>query len=153
MLTQQELVDRMHQWAVRVTPQRLAIAEVVLNSTDHPTVQQIYERVRSHFPSMTLATIYSTLGVLQKSGLIQELPFQRMSRYEPNMEPHVNLVCIQCENVIDAETGTDVQEVVMGLRNSISAHSDFEVAWQRLDFYGLCPRCAAAKRRGELSEV
>ena len=75
MLTQQELVDRMHQWAVRVTPQRLAIAEVVLNSTDHPTVQQIYERVRSHFPSMTLATIYSTLGVLQKTGLIQELPF------------------------------------------------------------------------------
>ena len=131
MLTQQELVDRMHQWAVRVTPQRLAIAEVVLNSTDHPTVQQIYERVRSHFPSMTLATIYSTLGVLQKTGLIQELPFQRMSRYEPNMEPHVNLVCIQCENVIDAETGTDAQEVVMGLRNSISAHSDFEVAWQR----------------------
>ena len=74
MLTQQELVDRMREWAVRVTPQRLAIAEVVLNSQDHPTVQQIYERVRGHFPSMTLATIYSTLGVLQKSGLIQGTP-------------------------------------------------------------------------------
>ena len=98
MLTQNELVERMREWAVRVTPQRLAIAEVVLNSSDHPTVQQIYERVRDHFPSMTLATIYSTLGVLQKSGLIQELPFQKMSRYEPNMEPHVNLVCIACEN-------------------------------------------------------
>ena len=107
MLTQQELVERMREWAVRVTPQRLAIAEVVLNSQDHPTVQQIYERVRDHFPSMTLATIYSTLGVLQKSGLIQELPFQRMSRYEPNMEPHVNLVCIECENVIDADTSSE----------------------------------------------
>ena len=153
MLNQQELVERMREWAVRVTPQRLAIAEVVLNSTDHPTVQQIYERVRDHFPSMTLATIYSTLGVLQKSGLIQELPFQKMSRYEPNMEPHVNLVCIQCENVIDADTGRDVQDVVVGLRNQIDENSDFEVAWQRVDFYGLCPRCAAAKRRGELSEV
>ena len=86
MLTQEQLVERMREWAVRVTPQRLAIAEVVLNSSDHPTVQQIYERVKGHFPSMTLATIYSTLGVLQKSGLIQELPFQKMSRYEPNME-------------------------------------------------------------------
>ncbi len=153
MLSQQELVERMREWAVRVTPQRLAIAEVVLNSSDHPTVQQIYERVRDHFPSMTLATIYSTLGVLQKSGLIQELPFQRMSRYEPNMEPHVNLVCIQCENVIDAEAGLNVHDAVMDLRQSIASSSDFEVAWQRMDFYGLCPRCAAAKRRGELSEV
>ncbi len=153
MLTQQQLVERMREWAVRVTPQRLAIAEVVLNSSDHPTVQQIYDRVKGHFPSMTLATIYSTLGVLQKSGLIQELPFQKMSRYEPNMEPHVNLVCIECENVIDAETNHDVEDVVVGLRQQISAKSDFEVAWQRVDFYGLCPRCAAAKRRGELSEV
>jgi len=153
MLTQQQLVERMREWAVRVTPQRLAIAEVVLNSSDHPTVQQIYERVKGHFPSMTLATIYSTLGVLQKSGLIQELPFQKMSRYEPNMEPHVNLVCIGCENVIDAETSSDVQDVVVGLRTQIADNSDFEVAWQRVDFYGLCPRCALAKRRGELSEV
>ena len=152
-MTQQELVERMREWAVRVTSQRLAIAEVVLNSSDHPTVQQIYERVRDHFPSMTLATIYSTLGVLQKSGLIQELPFQKMSRYEPNMEPHVNLVCIECENVIDADTGNDVQDVVLNLRQQINDSSDFEVAWQRVDFYGLCPRCAAAKRRGELSEV
>jgi Fe2+ or Zn2+ uptake regulation protein len=102
---------------------------------------------------MTLATIYSTLGVLQKSGLIQELPFQKMSRYEPNMEPHVNLVCIECENVIDADTGNDIHDVVVGLRQKIADSSDFEVAWQRVDFYGLCPRCAAAKRRGELSEV
>ena len=153
MLTQQQLVERMREWAVRVTPQRLAIAEVVLNSSDHPTVQQIYDRVKGHFPSMTLATIYSTLGVLQKSGLIQELPFQKMSRYEPNMEPHVNLVCIECENVIDAETNHDVEDVVVGLRQQIADRSDFEVAWQRGDVYGLWPRGAAAKRRGELSEV
>ncbi len=153
MLTQQQLVERMREWAVRVTPQRLVIAEVVLNSSDHPTVQQIYERVKGHFPSMTLATIYSTLGVLQKSGLVQELPFQKMSRYEPNMEPHVNLVCIECENVIDADTDNKVQDVVVDLGQQIANNSDFEVAWQRVDFYGLCPRCVEAKRRGELSEV
>ena len=79
-MTPQEIAERLREWGVRVTPQRLAIAEAVLNSVDHPSVQQIYERVQDHFPSMTLATIYSTLGVLQKSGLIQELPYQRMSR-------------------------------------------------------------------------
>ena len=146
MLTQQELVDRLRTRSVRVTPQRLAIAEAVLNSTDHPTVQQIYERVRDHFPSMTLATIYSTLGVLERSGLIQELPFERMSRYEPNMDPHVNLVCIGCENVMDADAG---QEAVVRLRNRILNESDFQVAWQRVDFYGWCPSCSAEKRQKE----
>ena len=148
MLTQQELVDRLRTRSVRVTPQRLAIAEAVLNSTDHPSVQQIYERVRDHFPSMTLATIYSTLGVLERSGLIQELPFERMSRYEPNMDPHVNLVCISCENVMDADSG---QEAVVRLKNRILNESDFEVAWQRVDFYGWCPNCAAEKRQEALT--
>jgi len=148
MLTQQELVGRLREWEVRVTPQRLAIADAVLNSTDHPTVQQIFERVRDHFPSMTLATIYSTLGVLQRSGLVQELPFQKMSRYEANIEPHVNLVCIQCETVMDSDTG---QKEVLRLKNSISRQSNFQVAWQRVDFYGWCPRCVAAKREGQPS--
>ena len=146
MLTQQELVERLREWEVRVTPQRLAIAEAVLNSTDHPSVQQIFERVRDHFPSMTLATIYSTLGVLQRSGLIQELPFQKMSRYEANMEPHVNLVCIQCETVIDTDTG---QDAVLRLRNRISKESQFEFACQRVAFYGWCHSSAAAKRAAQ----
>ena len=142
MPTQTEIVERLHWWGIRITPQRLAIAEAVLNSTDHPTVQQIYERVHDHFPSMTLATIYSTLRVLERSGLIQELPFERMSRFDANTDPHINLVCIKCENVMDADVG---QDVVVRLRNRISSQTEFEVAWQRVDFYGWCLRCTAAK--------
>jgi len=150
MLTQHDLVDRLRAGSVRVTPQRLAIAEAVLNSTDHPTVQQIYERVRDHFPSLTLATIYSNLGVLERSDLIHELPFEKMSRYEPNMEPHVNLVCIECENVMDTNAG---QEAVVHLRDHIISEADFEVAWQRVDFYGWCPTCTATKRQEEPAQI
>lgn len=145
-MTQEQIVERLRQWGVRVTPQRLAIAEAVLNSTDHPTVQQIHDRVGEHFPSMTLATIYSNLGVLERSGMIQELPFEKMSRYEPNMGPHVNLVCIQCETVMDADAG---QDAVLELKRQISSQSNFEVAWQRVDFYGWCPKCAAARRENQ----
>ena len=148
-MTQQELVAWLRDWGVRVTPQRLAIAEAVLNSTDHPSVQQIYERVRDHFPSMTLATIYSTLGVLEKSGLIQELPFAKLSRYESNLEPHVNLVCVKCGNVVDTHLG---QEAVLRLKSLISQESNFDVAWQRVDFHGWCRRCAAEREeRGQAS--
>ena len=149
-MLQQELVARLRESGVRVTPQRLAIAEAALNSTDHPSVQQIYERVRDHFPSMTLATIYSTLGVLEKSGLIQELPFPKLSRYESNLEPHVNLVCIQCSNVVDTDLG---KEAVVKLRDQISRESNFDVAWQRVDFHGWCHRCAAERAQKEQQEA
>jgi len=139
---QQQLAARLRQWGVRVTPQRLAIAEAVLNSSDHPSVQQIYERVRQHFPSMTLATIYSTLDVLEQSGLIQELPFQKVSRYEPNLDPHVNLVCVQCGDVVDAQQG---HQAVVRLKNQVARDANFEIGWQRVDFYGCCRRCAAGQ--------
>lgn len=142
-MTPREIVERLREWGVRVTPQRLAIAEAVLNSVDHPSVQQIYERVQDHFPSMTLATIYSTLDVLKRSRLIQELPFPQFSRYESNLEPHVNLVCIQCGNVMDASAGA---ETVVRLREQVASQANFRVAWQRVDFHGWCRSCAAQKQ-------
>jgi len=143
-MNQQEITAQLREWSVRVTPQRLAIAEAVINSTDHPSVQQIFERVQDHFPSMTLATIYSTLDVLERSGLIQELPFPQYSRYESNLEPHVNLVCVKCGSVTDATVG---QDMVARLKSQISNESSFKVSWQRVDFHGWCPTCAADKEQ------
>ena len=148
MVSQQEIAEHLKRFGMRVTPQRLVIAEAVVNSTDHPSVQQIYDRVRQHFPSMTLTTIYSTLEVLENSGLIQELPFQGLARYEANMEPHVNLVCVQCGSIVDAGLG---QDVVVRLKRHINNSSTFEVGSQRVDFYGRCPRCAAMKLRAASS--
>lgn len=145
----QQIAKRLREWGVRVTPQRLAIAEAVLNSADHPSVQQIYERVQNHFPSMTLATIYSTLDVLERSRLIQELPFPQFSRYESNLAPHVNLVCIQCGEIKDASAG---EEAVVRLREQVANESNFQVTWQRVDFHGWCHRCAA-ERKAQLAEA
>ena len=139
-MNQQEITAQLRKWGVRVTPQRFAIAEAVINSTDHPSVQQIFERVRDHFPSMTLATIYSTLDVLERAAIVRQLPFQRQSRYDANVSPHANLVCIGCGTVVDAEVG---QNAVTELRKLVENDSEFEVASQRVDFYGWCSGCAA----------
>ena len=138
---QNAVVQQLRQGGVRVTPQRLAIAEAVLNSSDHPTVQQIHERVQQHFPSMTLATVYSTLGVLSRSGLIQELPFARQSRYESNVSPHANLVCIGCGSITDADDSSDI---IKRLRDQVCDETSFRVMWQRVDFHGWCPACSDA---------
>ena len=143
MTTQQELVDKLRPLGVRLTPQRLAIAEVVVNSADHPSVKEIFERVKAFFPYVTIATVYSTLTMLEDIGIVRELPFQRQSRYDANLSPHVNLVCVGCGNVVDAEVG---QETVIELQDLVNGETDFQVASQRVDFYGWCSGCET--RRG-----
>ncbi len=138
-MTQEQLAEKLKRWGIRLTPQRLAIAEVVINSSDHPSVQQIYERVSQRFPYITLATVYSTLAVLQKKGLVQELPFQKLSRYDANLTPHANLVCVSCGTVVDTEVG---QDMIERLRAELASKAEFDIASQRVDFYGWCPQCA-----------
>jgi Fur family peroxide stress response transcriptional regulator len=137
--TQEELTVKLRTLGIRLTPQRLAIAEVVVNSGDHPSVKEIYERVRAFFPYVTLATVYSTLDVLEQAAIVRELPFQRQSRYDANLSPHANLVCIGCGTVVDADVG---QNVVEELQTLMEHDSEFEVAARRVDFYGWCSGCA-----------
>ena len=139
MTTQEHLVARLKPLGIRLTPQRLAIAEVVVNSADHPTVREIFERVRDFFPYVTLATVYSTLGVLEQAGIVRELPFQKQSRYDANLSPHANLVCLGCGAVVDADVG---QESVAELQQAIGQNTDFHVSSQRVDCYGYCEGCA-----------
>ena len=139
MTTQEHLVARLKPLGIRLTPQRLAIAEVVVNSADHPTVREIFERVRDFFPYVTLATVYPTLGVLEQAGIVRELPFQKQSRYDANLSPHANLVCLGCGAVVDADVG---QESVAELQQAIGQNTDFHVSSQRVDFYGYCEGCA-----------
>ena len=140
MTTQEELSVRLKQLGIRVTPQRLAIAEVVINSGDHPSVKEIYDRVKAFFPYVTLATVYSTLDLLERAAIVRELPFQRQSRYDANLSPHANLVCIGCGSVVDADVG---QNMVAELRAILENQAEFEVASQRVDFYGWCSGCAS----------
>jgi len=138
--THEQLVAKLRPLGIRLTPQRLAIAEVVVNSADHPSVKEIYERVKAFFPYVTIATVYSTLTVLERAGIVRELPFPGHSRYDANLDPHANLVCLGCGTVVDADMG---QETVAELGHLVAQELDFEIASQRVDFYGWCSGCGA----------
>jgi Fur family peroxide stress response transcriptional regulator len=127
---------------LKATPQRLAIADALLAHGGHPTVTEIFDEVRMSFPTMSLATVYHTLHTFAESGVVDELPFAEGTRYDPNVTPHVNLVCQRCGEITDAH---EHRAALMALRNAVSARSDFTVTTQRMDFYGLCSRCRVAQ--------
>lgn len=93
-----ELVDRLVRNDIRPSAQRLAIAEYVLDTTDHPTADQVFRMVTSRHPAVSRATIYNTLQTFVEKGLLRSLVLAEGSvAYDPNIERH--------HHFVDDETG------------------------------------------------
>ncbi|HWQ27594.1 MAG TPA: Fur family transcriptional regulator [Dehalococcoidia bacterium] len=139
------IIATLRERGIRVTAQRVAVAEVLASAADHPSAQDVYERVKTRLPHITRATVYNTLRVLSEKGLVQPLHFRHGTRYDGNPHPHANLVCVECGSIVDADINPD--DVIANLSKALARTSDFRVMGQRLDLYGLCSRCASSPRR------
>jgi Fur family peroxide stress response transcriptional regulator len=124
---------------LRLTPQRLAIAQEVLVQ-DHPTAAEVYEAVRDRFPTMGLATVYATLNVMVERGLLRPLAFENAVRFDANVTPHANLICTACGRITDYDGCDDVLSL---LRDRAASDAGFSLEPHRLDLYGRCESCMA----------
>jgi len=134
----QNIMAKLRHGGYKITPQRLAICELILSSKGHPTADQIYERVLQKFPTISLATVYQTLHLLKELGLLQELGFPNLSsRYDPNTSPHINVICPKCGQIYDYE-----EDKLKKLWSQIVAKLGFKPIGQRLDIYKYCDKCS-----------
>jgi Fur family peroxide stress response transcriptional regulator len=62
----EEMISRLKERGFRLTPQRLAVVEILSVSSGHPSVERIYEEVKRRFPTTSLATVYKTVSVLKE---------------------------------------------------------------------------------------
>lgn len=139
----EQIVAKLHEKGFRATPQRLAICEYVLSSKDHPTTDMVYIEVKRKYPTLSLATVYQTLHLLTDIGILQELELNdRISRYEPRISPHINILCRNCGMVEEYET-EDFRE----LWSKIVGGLGFEPIGQRIDIYRYCDKCRARSTR------
>lgn len=70
-----DALDALKETGVRITPQRHAILEFLVNSMTHPTADDIYKALEGKFPNMSVATVYNNLRVFRESGLVKELTY------------------------------------------------------------------------------
>ena len=132
-----ELISLFKSKGHKVTSQRIAICRFILSRKDHPTADQISQGLKNDHPTISLGTIYKTLHLLKEMGLIQELGFEDGStRFDPDMDLHVNLVCVDCGKIEDYKA-KKVQE----LWNLILSDLDINSEGQRLDLYYKCVNC------------
>ncbi len=67
------IIEALRKNGYKATSQRIAICRFALRGRNHPTAQRIYGEVKSVHPTVSLATVYKTLHVLKRLGLVQEL--------------------------------------------------------------------------------
>ena len=122
---------------LKSTPQRTAIYEALMHSTAHPTAEDIYDQVAPQFPMMSLNTVYYTLGVLRRVGLIQEVNIGHdRARFDANLSPHHHLICLGCQTIIDV-----VDPRLNRLTSQAVLDQDFEVTSYQVAFRGYCGTC------------
>ncbi len=97
---------------LKLTPQRIAIVRELADDLSHPTAQALFERLRPGYPTMSFATVYSTLDVLVERGLTSAARSlnadtgSRAVRFDPNVEPHHHAICDACGSVVDIPVDT-----------------------------------------------
>jgi Fur family ferric uptake transcriptional regulator len=122
-----------------MTRQRKVILEELNKLMTHPSAEEVYEVVRKRLPRVSLGTVYRNLETLSELGEITKLEFGgTLKRFDPNPEEHYHIRCSLCDRVVDAPMAQ--LDHIEGL---LSKETEFKIIGHRLEFYGLCPICAA----------
>jgi Fur family ferric uptake transcriptional regulator len=124
------------------TAQRLAIADVVLGTDRHLSVEEVAAELRTRGASAGTATLYRTLEVLVRSGLVVQRDFgEGFKRYEASrgIPHHEHLLCTVCGRVTEFR-----DERLERMTTLLAEAHDFSRQRHRLVIYGLCGDC----RRG-----
>jgi Fur family ferric uptake transcriptional regulator len=125
----------------RLTRQRRAVIRAIAASADHLTPAAIYEKASRSQASIGLVTVYRTLEVLSRLGLICELHAgDSCPSYTICIpEHHHHLICSACGRVFDF-TGHDLTD----LERMLAEESGFEIEGHLLEFVGRCRTCQQA---------
>ncbi|WP_036577475.1 peroxide-responsive transcriptional repressor PerR [Oceanobacillus picturae] len=130
-------IDTLKESGVRITPQRHAVLEYLLNAMVHPTADDIYKALEGKFPNMSVATVYNNLRVLREIGLVRELTYgDSSSRFDCNTTEHYHIICDSCGKIVDFHYPS--LDEVEALAEQVTG---FDVSHHRLEVYGKCEGC------------
>lgn len=127
-----DLEQRCINAGLKMTGPRKTILKVLADAHDHPSVEVVYERAKELDSSISIATVYRTLNMLDELDLVTRHEFnESFSRYETNMEHHHHLIDLESGQVIEFQN-KDLEI----LKEKIAREMGFELVDHRLELYG-----------------
>ena len=132
-----ETAQLLREKGLKVTPQRIAVYNMLLGTTAHPNAEMIYKTLEPTNPTMSLATVYKTLDFFKQLGLVQELNVgESSSRYDAVVRCHPHTVCRICGRVDDLH-----MDALTEVARKLVPDLDFDVECEQLILYGVCKEC------------
>ena len=124
------------EYDLKVTPQRVAIVEE-LYKNGHMNIDDLYKKLLSKFPSVSLATIYKNVNAMIEKVFLSEVKIPNSkSVYELAKAEHAHLVCSNCGYI------EDVMLDASSILNEASKLSSFKIDSTNIVLNGLCPHCS-----------
>jgi Fe2+ or Zn2+ uptake regulation protein len=138
-----DYAPRLRSLGFRVTPQRLAILHVLLESGSHLSPAQVFQRARRSSRGLTQPTVYRTLEFLARNGFAQPaLDAQKHLVYQIAEHAHHHLICGQCGAGIEID-----HDPVDQLYRALQRRSGYRLTDSHLTLFGVCPNCRSGNAR------
>ena len=143
MDSEEEEIDVLEEYIsennLKITKQRRIVLKVFLESKDHVSVEELYNKVLKAEPKIGLATVYRTLALLTKSGLALEMDFgDGQKRYEHCYmhDHHDHMLCTECGKIIEFN-----HPLIEKFQDEVAAQKGFTITSHKLDLIGICSDC------------
>jgi len=134
----QDITSALSKQGYRLTPQRLMVVSAIEKSEDHISAEEIYSHVIDRYPNVNISTVYRTLELLKRLGLVTEtdLGGGRVRYHPADKGHHHHLVCQECGAMIDLD------ESLLGpLQDALLREHNFIADLRHLAIHGRCVDC------------
>ena len=134
---ERELVSR----GVRMTHQRRLLVQIIQGADGHLDAIELWQRAKTEDPTINKVTVYRTLAMLKKYGLVDELDLMHLEGgkhyYEAKTtRDHIHLACLKCGRIQEFESS-----LFEKLKSQIERDQQFRIRLVRLEAGGICDRC------------
>lgn len=138
MSTHKRALETLRQMGYRLTPQRMLILAAVAEGGGHLGVDEVHRRAKEAYPYMDIATIYRTLHLLKKLGVVTEVAIGDRLHYELT-DPagkHHHMVCQVCHGAFNLSP-----HYLEEFRGTLVSEFGFEPDLQHFTISGVCASC------------
>ena len=132
------ILSKLSEQGYRLTPQRMLVLAAIENSEHHISAEEIYAQVVDKYPHVNISTVYRTLELLNRLGLVTEtdLGGGRVRYHPADKGHHHHLVCQECGKLIDLD-----ESVLSSLKDVLFREYKFSADLRHLAIFGHCADC------------
>ena len=133
-----DFIEKCQAHNLKVTPQRMAIYRKLLDSTEHPTVDAMFQTVKKEFPNISYDTVSRTMLTFAEIGLVDLVEvYGGAKRFDPNVATHHHLHCVSCGKIFDFQN-----DEYNNLDTPDEIRQRFTVLASRVVLKGICEQCS-----------